>query len=91
MNCYFCTGPIDDKVEWHHPDREDRDLVVPAHPECHRRYHLEVGHFEYWGGLSATSGRPGYEICIEKWPGFHHMGGLARAHTADRDSNGRFC
>ena len=91
MKCYFCREEITGPVEYHHPDRANHpDWTVPAHPACHNQYHTQAGHFKFWGTQSPFAGRPGYEKCIEKWPGFHHMGGLARAKSARRDEHGRF-
>ncbi len=77
MKCYFCTQQITGLVEQHHPG-------------CHTRYHSEAGHFKEWGGWTTYKGRPGYERALAKYPGFHSMGGQARAHTAHRDERGRF-
>jgi hypothetical protein len=91
MICYFCNQEITGPVEHHHPNKARfPDWTEPGHPECHTRYHREAGHFVFWGAASAYAGRPGYEKCIEKWPGFHRMGGLARARSASRDVQGRF-
>lgn len=97
MKCYFCGKSITpgQHIEHHHPDKDHHpDWTEPAHRECHRRYHQEANHFKEWGakgGLSAPyRGRKGYELAIAKWPGFHRMGGLARARAAARDSHGRF-
>ena len=91
MTCYFCDQEVTDKVEYHHPDKTRfPDWTEPAHPECHTRYHSRNGHFRAWGARSPYAGRPGYERAIAKWPGFHRMGGLARARTAERDALGRF-
>jgi hypothetical protein len=91
MICYFCNQEITGPVEHHHPNKARfPDWTEPSHPECHTRYHREAGHFVFWGAASAYAGRPGYEKCIAKWPGFHRMGGLARARSASRDVHGRF-
>jgi hypothetical protein len=99
MKCYFCNQPITGPVHYHHPDkRRFPTWLEPAHPQCHKRYHQDAGHFKQWGregGLKGGipqrfRGRPGYELCIAKWPGFHRMGGLARARSAQRDKRGRF-
>ena len=93
MKCYFCNRPISDSepVEDHHPDKAQfPDWTEPAHPKCHTRYHSEAGHFKEWGGWTAYKGRDGYERAIAKWPGFHRMGGKARARSARRDDRGRF-
>ena len=99
--CYFCSQPITGptEIEHHHPDKANfPDWTEPAHPGCHTRYHQacpeqgrrEANHFKDWGSQSPYAGRPGYERVIAKWPGFHRMGGLARARTARRDERGRF-
>ena len=94
MTCYFCLQEIgpDQVCEMHHPDKENfPDWTEPAHDVCHTRYHSRNGHFRYWGGLSSTSGRPGYEYVIAAWPAFHVMGGKHRARTARRNKQGKFC
>ena len=91
MVCYFCNQEITGNVEYHHPDKAQfPDWTAPAHAECHTRYHREASHFQLWGARSPYAGRPGYELVIAKWPGFHRMGGLARARSAKRDALGRF-
>jgi hypothetical protein len=89
--CYFCNEEIGNSAELHHPDKEQfPGWTEPAHPECHTRYHSEAGHFKEWGGWTRLKGRPGYDLAVKKWPGFHSMGGKARAKTAQRDCQGRF-
>ncbi|MCP4544227.1 MAG: hypothetical protein GY832_44510 [Chloroflexi bacterium] len=90
--CYFCNEPITgDDLNMHHPDKGNfPDWTEPAHAECHRRYHSKAGHFTEWGAESPYAGRPGYEMCVARWPGFHRMGGKARARTAMRGADGRF-
>jgi hypothetical protein len=89
--CYFCNEPIQGEVHHHHPDKAQHpNWVEPAHPACHTRYHSEAGHFQEWGGWTQYKGRQGYELAIKKWPGFHRMGGLARAKAAHRNELGRF-
>jgi hypothetical protein len=91
MICYFCTQEITGDIEHHHPDKAQfPDWTEPAHAKCHTRYHSRNGHFREWGARSPYAGRPGYELAIAKWPGFHRMGGLARARSAQRDVRGRF-
>ena len=91
--CYFCNrfvGPDEEGVD-HHPARaEFPDWTEPAHADCHAEYHSRNGDYRQWGGLSSTSGRPGYELAIGRWPAFHRMGGLARAKRARRDALGQF-
>jgi hypothetical protein len=91
MNCYFCLKPVGDKYDNHHPDKAQfPDWTEPAHPKCHHDYHLYAGHFKDWGSLAPYAGRPGYERCLKKWPGFHVMGGKTRARTAQRNALGQF-
>lgn len=93
MLCYFClqkTGP-DDAIEMHHPNKRDHpDWTEAAHNVCHREYHMKHRHFARWGAMSALCGRPGYILVMEAYPGFHRMGGLARAHSAKRKPDGTF-
>jgi len=91
--CYFCGKKIENGEErdLHHPNKKDcPDWVVPAHKGCHHRYHKDAGHFAEWGSWSPYAGKEGYIRVIRKWPGFHRMGGIVRAHTAKRDTHGRF-
>jgi len=93
MLCYFCSQEIgpDDGIEMHHPNKRDHpDWTEAAHSVCHRSYHQSRGHFVVWGKLAPLRGRPGYELAIKAWPAFHRMGGLARARSAKRGSNGCF-
>lgn len=36
-------------------------------------------------GGPGNKGRPGYELAVAKWPGFHSMGGKARARSSKRE------
>ena len=93
MLCYFCLQEIgpDDAIEMHHPDKAGfPDWTEAGHGVCHRSYHQSRGHFVLWGKLAPLRGRPGYELAIKAWPGWHRMGGLARARSAKRAPNGEF-
>ncbi len=91
MLCYFCNQEITGPIQYHHPDKgKFPNWIEPTHPECHTRYHSESNHFKEWGAQSPYAGRPGYERAVAKWPGFHRMGGLARARSASRDDHGKF-
>ena len=89
--CYFCGETLETEFDLHHPNkRYCPNWVVPAHKLCHHAYHLDAGHFAEWGAWSCYAGIDGYRRVLAKYPTFHRMGGLARAHTAKRDAHGRF-
>jgi len=91
--CYFCLEPLsaEDEIDYHHPDKGgDPEWTEACHRTCHHKFHQDAGHFKEWGSWSAFAGRDGYERVMKKWPGFHHMGGVARARTARRNECGQF-
>ena len=91
--CFLCGYMIgcDEEGEEHHPGRKRfPDWTVPVHADCHRAYHSRNGDYRRWGGRSSTSGRLGYELALARWPNFHRMGGLVRAHSAERNAHGQF-
>jgi len=88
--CAYCNRPAANP-DLHHPDKvRHPSYTVPMHAKCHTRHHAGRGDFRAWGGQNATHGRPGYELAIAACPGFHHLGGIARAAGARRDARGRF-
>ena len=93
MLCYFCLQEIspEDVCHQHHPNKAlFPDWTEPAHDVCHRSYHKNAGHFKTWGSWSPFAGHDGYKRALGKYPGWHRMGGKARARSAQRAPNGRF-
>lgn len=96
--CYLCEEPItredaqERRFNSHHPEPDlQPDWETPVHLACHIQHHKRNGDYQYNGGLSSTSGRPGYNHTIARYgPGWHSEGGTERAKTARRGSNGRF-
>ena len=91
--CYFCGKPVlpgQERNEHRPKKRKLPKWTVPSHGPCHRDYHSSRGEFREWAKLSPYSGIRGYRLAVARWPGFHRMGGLMRAQTAQRDERGRF-
>lgn len=83
--CHHCRRPVANPHR-HHPDREGRpDHTVDMHPECHWAHHRDRGDCAAWGAMTPTAGPEGYRHTLKACPGFHHLGGAARAAGARRD------
>ena len=93
MLCYFCLQKIgpEDVCHQHHPNKAlFPDWTEPAHGVCHIEYHKKCDHFKQWGAQSPYRGIEGLRLAVAAYPGFHRMGGLARARSAKRGPNGCF-